>query len=139
MEIFKTYLLPAIAWLLVTGIPAIISIVLKVKQAKVATEALSVALTEQEKAEALAKVEAAKNAIATELKRLVAEAEVLFKPVDDVMKRQNSSAGTLKKGHVVTNLKAFCLEHGFAWDLAEMDEAIEAEVAYTKTVNGKSA
>ena len=140
MEILKTYILPAIAWLCVTGIPSILTIVKNVKERRTAVEALSTALTEQEKAEAEARLQAAKNAIAAETKRLVAEAEKTYKEIDAMMKRNNNStAGSLKKGYVVNALKAFCLEHGYTWNATEMDEAIEAEVAYTKTVNGKTA
>ena len=31
-----------------------------------------------------------------------------------------------------------CLEKGFAWNEAEMDKAIEDEVAFTKSVNAKT-
>lgn len=151
MEIFKDYLIRALIWVLSVGIPALITYWVKSRKVKSAVDALSTALSEQEKAnaeaalaaeqaalsEAQAQLEAAKNAITKELKRLVQEAEVMFKPMNEVMKRQNSSAGPLKKSHVVNSLKAFCLEHGYPWDAVEMDAAIEAEVEYTKTVNGK--
>ena len=91
------------------------------------------------KARTVAEKAQAANAIITETKRLVAEAEATYREIDAMMKRTNSSAGGLKKAYVVNALKAFCLENGYAWNAAEMDEAIESEVAYTKTVNAKNA
>ena len=90
-------------------------------------------------AKRLAEKAQAANAIITETKRLVAEAEATYKEIDAMMKKTNSSAGGLKKAYVVNALKAFCLENGYAWNATEMDEAIESEVAYTKTVNAKNA
>lgn len=141
MEIFMNYVLPALAWVLVTGIPSVLTIYLNVKKAKAAKAEVEAAKTEQERAEAEARAESAKNAIVAETKRLVAEAEATYKEIDAMMKRANpnSSAGGLKKGYVVNALKAFCLENGFAWNATEMDDAIEAEVKYTKTVNAKTA
>lgn len=101
----------------------------------------AIALLKSIKAKKNAKTEAekerAKNAIATELKRLVANAEVTFAPIDRLLKAQNQSAGSMKKRDVVANLKTFCLENGFSWDDETMDKAIEDEVAYTKAVNSK--
>lgn len=125
MEILKNYILPALVWILVTGIPATLTIIKNVK-------AYRTAKTEAERANA-------QNAIVAETKRLVAEAEVLYAETNAMLKRNNSSAGGLKKGYVVNALKAFCLEHGFPWSAAELDKAIEEEVAYTKTVNAKNA
>lgn len=101
----------------------------------------AIALWKSIKAKKNAKTEAekerAKNAIATELKRLVENAEVTFAPIDRLLKAQNQSAGSMKKRDVIANLKTFCLENGFAWDDEAMDKAIEDEVAYTKAVNSK--
>lgn len=125
MEILKNYILPALVWVLVTGIPATITIVKNIK-------AYRSAKTEAERANA-------QNAIVAETKRLVAEAEVLYAETNTMLKRNNSSAGGLKKGYVVNALKAFCLEHGYAWTAEGLDTAIEEEVAYTKTVNARNA
>lgn len=102
-----------------------------------------IALVKAIKAKHHAKTEAeaakAENAINAELKRLVANAEVSFTAIDGLLKAQHQSAGPMKKRDVITNLKTFCLENGYAWDEAAMDAAIEAEVAYTKVVNAKKA
>lgn len=84
-----------------------------------------------------AEKEKAQNAINAELKRLVANAEVTFAPIDLLLKAQGDSAGSMKKRDVIANLKTFCLENGFAWDDETMDKAVEDEVAYTKVVNAK--
>ena len=128
-----------VATLVTTVLPLVLKIVKSAKDYKAAKEAAESAKTEQERAEAEAKAEAAKNAIAVETKRLVAEAETTYKDIDYMLKRSNSSAGSLKKGYVVNAIKAFCLENGFPWDAVSIDKAIEDEVAYTKTVNGKTA
>ena len=122
MEMFKM-IVTVVATLLTSLVPSIIALVNLVKAKKAAqTEA------EQERA---------KNAIAAEIKRLVENAEVSFKSIDALLKQRNESAGPMKKRDVVIALKAFCLENGFAWDDAKMNEAIEAEVAFTKAVNAK--
>jgi hypothetical protein len=85
-----------------------------------------------------AKAAEAKNAIATEIKKLVANAEVTYEAWDKSLKASGSgTAGQMKKRDVTMGLKTFCLENGYTWNDAEMDEAIEAEVAYTKSVNAK--
>lgn len=85
-----------------------------------------------------AKAENAKNAISAEIKKLVANAEVTFDAWDKSLKASGTgTAGAMKKRDVIMALKTFCLEKGFAWNEAEMDEAIEAEVAYTKAVNAR--
>lgn len=85
-----------------------------------------------------AKAEEAKNAINAEIKKLVANAEVTFEAWDKSLKASGTgTAGNMKKRDVVMALKTFCLEKGFAWNEAEMDKAIEDEVAFTKSVNAK--
>ena len=85
-----------------------------------------------------AKAELAKNEITAEIKKLVANAEVTYEAWNKSLKASGAgTAGQMKKRDVITALKNFCLEKGYAWDETEMDEAIEAEVAFTKTVNAK--
>lgn len=122
MEAVRT-IITIVATLVTTLVPSIITILKAVKNAK--------------NAKTEAEVEKAKNAIATEIKRLVAIAEVSYAPIDKTLKAQNDSAGAMKKRYVVTDLKAFCLENGYPWNDAEMDAAIENEVAFTKVVNAK--
>lgn len=87
----------------------------------------------------IAKAEQAKNAINAEIKRLVACAEVTYEAWDKSLKAQGTgSAGGMKKSFVVTGLKTFCLDNKYAWNEAEMDKAIEDEVAFTKAVNAKA-
>ena len=86
-----------------------------------------------------AKAEKAKNAINAEIKRLVANAEVTYEAWDKSLKASGAgSAGNMKKDSVVTGLKTFCLENNYDWNAAEMDKAIEDEVAFTKAVNAKA-
>lgn len=85
-----------------------------------------------------AEAEKAKNAIASEIKKLVANAEVTYEAWDKSLKAAGTgTAGSMKKRDVVMALKTFCLENGFTWNETEMNKAIEDEVAYTKTVNAK--
>ena len=82
----------------------------------------------------------AKNAVSAEIKKLVANAEVTFDAWDKSLKASGTgTAGNMKKRDVVMALKTFCLEQGIAWNEAEMDKAIEAEVAFTKAVNAKES
>lgn len=99
--------------------------------------ALAKAIKAKKAAQTEAELERAKNAITAEIKRLVEEAEISFKSIDAMLKQRNESAGTMKKKSVVSDLKAFCLENGYAWDDAAMNEQIEAAVAFTKAVNAK--
>jgi hypothetical protein len=122
MEIVRT-LIAVVATLLTTIIPSAI--------------ALFKAIKAKRNAQTLAEQEKAKNAIVAEIKRLVENAEVSFKSIDAMLKQRGESAGSMKKRDVVIALKAFCLENGYAWDDAAMNEAIEAEVAFTKAVNSK--
>ena len=86
----------------------------------------------------LAKAETAKNEITAEIKKLVANAEVTFDAWDKSLKASGTgTAGSMKKRDVVMALKTFCLEKGYAWNEDAMNEAIEAEVAFTKAVNAK--
>ena len=85
-----------------------------------------------------AKAETAKNAINAEIKKLVANAEVAYDAWDKSLKATGAgTAGAMKKSFVMMAIKTFCLENGFAWNEEAIDKAIEAEVAYTKTVNAK--
>ena len=86
-----------------------------------------------------AKAEEAKNAINAEIKKLVANAEETYEAWDKSLKASGSgTAGNMKKSFVMMAIKTFCLENKFTWNEAEIDKAVEAEVAYTKTVNAKS-
>ena len=85
-----------------------------------------------------AKAEQAKNAITAEIKKLVAQAEVTYEAWDRTLKASGTgTAGDMKKSFVVMAIKTFCLENSYPWNEKEIDDAIEAEVAYTKTVNAK--
>lgn len=86
------------------------------------------------------KVAEAQNAINAEIKKLVENAEVTYEAWDKSLKTSGTgTAGNMKKRDVVMALKTYCLENGFAWNEAEMDRAIEAEVAFTKAVNAKES
>ena len=85
-----------------------------------------------------AKAEAAKNAINAEIKKLVANAEVTYEAWDKSLKASGTgTAGNMKKSFVMMAIKTFCLENKFTWNEDEISEAVEAEVAYTKSVNAK--
>lgn len=124
MEIVRT-ILAIVATLVTTLVPSIIALVNAIKEKKTA--------------QSVADSEHAQNAIYTEIKRLVENAEIAFAEIDKLMKANNiGTAGSMKKHNVVMELKAFCLEHGYAWDDAKMDAAIENEIAFSKTVNAKT-
>lgn len=97
------------------------------------------AIRARKEAQTEAEIAKADAAIMAQIKVLVQSAETAFKQIDGILKQQNSSAGLLKKREVMNSLKSFCLEKGYAWDEAKMDDAVEAEVKYTKTVNAKDA
>ena len=122
MEIVRT-IITIVATLITTLVPSAI--------------ALYKAIKAKQTAQTVAAAEQAQNAINTEIKRLVANAEVSFSAIDAMLKSQGGTAGAMKKRDVVIALKAFCLENGYAWDDTEMNRAIEDEVAFTKAVNAK--
>lgn len=93
---------------------------------------------EKDRATTTASSEQAQNAINAEVKKLVENAEVYWAEIDKLLKANKcGTAGSVKKRDVVQALRVFCLENGYAWNNAAMDELIEREVAFTNAVNAK--
>ena len=85
-----------------------------------------------------AEMHKAENAIKDEARKLVAGAEVGLANIDKLLKTANcGTAGALKKHDAKRDLKVFCLENGIPWDDEKMDEVIEKEIEFSKTVNAK--
>lgn len=109
---------------LATGIPTFI----KWNKARKATKT---AKTEAEKKQA--QIEMIEHA-----NTLIAEAEVAFKAVDDIMKGRNGSAGAMKKKSVLTDLQAYALSKGYQFDSEFWSTKIDEIVSFTKAVNSKA-
>lgn len=113
-----------VATLATTFVPSIIKIVLLNKAKRTA--------------QTIAEEEKATNAINAEARKLVAGAEVGLANIDKLLKNANcGTAGALKKHDAKRDLKVFCLENGIPWDDDKMDDVIEKEIEFSKTVNAK--
>lgn len=88
-----------------------------------------------------AKTEAEKEKAEKEMREyldeLIIQAEKSFVVLDKVMKAQNSSAGSMKKKSVFTDLQAFAISKGFDFDIDFWSKKIDEIVAFTKEVNSK--
>lgn len=107
----------------------------------VATTAIPfiVALIKAVKARKAAKTEAEKEKANSELrdlaKDLIAKAEAEYKEYNAFLKARGQSAGKEKKNSVMTDLKAYAIEKGYAFDADTWSETIDSLVEFTRAVN----
>ena len=113
----------ALAGIISTGVPLVISLVQAIKARKAA--------------ETAAEKEKANNDLFAVAQELVAGAEKAFASLDAVMKQQNASAGPMKKENVTARLQAYALSKGYEYDADYWSAKIDEIVAFTREVNAK--
>lgn len=100
-----------------------------------------VALVKAVKARKAAKTEAEKEKANADLrdlaKTLIAKAETEYKEYNAFLKARGQSAGATKKNSVMTDLKAYAIEKGYAFDAETWSATIDSLVEFTRTVNAK--
>lgn len=135
MEIFETILkfIP----LLLGAISAVAAFVAAWKAKKKAKEAEAQAKSEAEKAKAEADRAAAELAMEQAAKTFIADAETMYKTVDEVLKARGQSAGALKKETVLAKLRTYAIENGITLDVVAWTDKIDELVKFTKSVNAK--
>ena len=112
-----------IAGAIVSAVPFVITICRLCKKKKAAK-------TEAEK-------EAATNDLTDVVTKFIEQAEETYKEVNDILKRENKSAGSVKKDSVLTKLQAYALQKGYDFDLDEWSGKIDEIVEMTRKVNAK--
>ena len=100
-----------------------------------------IALADAIKKRKAAKTEAEKEQANSELralaKTLIAKVETEYKDYNAFLKSRGASAGSIKKNSVLTDLKAYALEKGYAFDAEEWSATIDTLVEFTRNVNAK--
>lgn len=66
---------------------------------------------------------------------MIVLAEKTFNGFDKVMKQQSSSAGSLKKQNVMSELQAYALSNGYEFDKGYWSAKVDELVSFTKEVN----
>lgn len=135
MEMLKTVL--AFIPVVLSATLAIISFVYAIKARRAAKKHLADATTAEEQAQADADLAAAELALETAAKSFIADAEVMYKSFDDVLKAKGQSAGTIKKETVLSKLRTYAIEKGITLDVDAWSAKIDELVAFTKKVNSK--
>ena len=116
-------IIAALAGIISTGVPLVVSLVKAIKARK--------------EAETAAEKEKANNDLLNVAQDLVATAEKAFASLDTVMKQQGASAGPMKKENVAAKLQAYALSKGYDYDAEYWSEKIDEIVAFTREVNAK--
>lgn len=116
-------------------IPLIVSLITNIKvKIKIKRELLT---TEDDAKKA--ELEAADAKAKLEMQRLgnelIENAEVLYKDVSALLKKEGKSAGIVKKDSVMSKLQAFALENNYVFDSEYWDKYINETVELTKSVN----
>lgn len=126
-----------VASAIAVAIPLIIALIANIKKKIKIGKQLANTIDEAEKA----KLEAANAAATTEMldvcDTLISKAEELYSDVSTLLKRENKSAGAVKKDSVMSKLQAYALEHGYNFDAEYWDKKIDEKVEMTKKVNAK--
>lgn len=82
-----------------------------------------------------AEAEKAYNDMFSAAQALIAEAEVAYAGIDGILKAQGSTAGSMKKNLVATQLEAYAINHGYDYNAEFWSEKIDEIVKFTHTVN----
>lgn len=77
--------------------------------------------------------EEAKSAILSEAMKLVGNTEKLYSSVNTLLKGQCQTAGSLKKDSVMSKLKSFAIDNGYAYDEEYADSVVESIVELMNT------
>lgn len=121
IETIVKIIIAVASFVLTTLVPLIISLVNANKKRKEAK-------TEAEKQSAI-------NDMADIAKKLIVEAENLYKDYNALMKSRNSTAGAVKKKTVMTELHAYAMEKGYKFDAEFWGNQVDELVALTRNVN----
>ena len=113
-------ILVGIAGALIVSVPALKKAIKDRKAAK----------TAEEKAKADLEIQ-------KQMQLLVSNAEQNYSSLDAAMKKLGESAGQFKKDKVLTDLRDFCDEMGYAFEKQKLSEDIDSFVRMTKEVNTK--
>lgn len=116
---------------------ALISFVYALKAKRTAKAHLESATTVEEQAKAEADLAAAELALEAAAKSFIADAEVMYKSFDEVLKTKGQSAGSLKKETVLSKLRTYAIEKGITLDVEAWSAKIDDLVKFTKQVNAK--
>ena len=122
---------------LITAIPAVVAWIKAAKAKKQAKAHAENANTEADKAKAEATIAAAELEMEQAAKIFIAEAEMTYKSVDDLLKTRGQSAGAIKKETVLAKLSAYAREKGVTIDADKWSAKIDELVKFTKQVNSK--
>lgn len=126
-----------VASAIAVAIPLIIALIANIKKKIKIGKQLANTIDEAEKA----KLEAANAAATIEMldvcDTLISKAEELYSDVSTLLKRENKSAGAVKKDSLMSKLQAYALEHGYNFDAEYWDKKIDEKVEMTKKVNAK--
>lgn len=111
----------AIGGALIVGIPTIICFISACKKYKKAMNA--------------ADKEAAMNDMIDQAMWFIENVEDAYRSVNDILKRDGSSAGALKQDSVISRLQQYAIEKGYTFDPEFWKTKINELVAFTKKVN----
>lgn len=131
------YIVIVVCSFLITAIPAVIAWIKAAKAKKQAKADAENATTEAEIAKANAAYAEAELQLEQAAKTFIAEAEITYKSLDDILKPRGQSAGAVKKETVLSKLRAFAIENGFTIDVDVWSAKIDEIVKFTKKVNSK--
>ena len=124
--------------LVLGALTAVATFILSWKARKKANQAVALAKTEAEKAQAEADLKAAELAMEQAAKTFISDAEIMYKTVDELLKARGQSAGSLKKETVLAKLRTYAIEKGYSLDVAVWSDKIDELVKFTKEVNAKN-
>lgn len=124
----------AIAFL-ITVVPLVIALVTTIKRKVMLRKQLHDATDNAEKAQLIALQAEATNEMNEICATFISNAEMLYKDVNALLKKEGKSAGTVKKDSVMSKLQAYALEKGYAFDVEYWSEKIDQIIALTREVN----
>lgn len=125
----------ALAAFLTAAIPLAIALIANIKRKIFIAKQLAVSKDETERAQLNASQAVATTEMNDICATLISNAEVLYKDVANLLKKEGKSAGAVKKDSVMSKLQAYALENGYTFDATYWNEKIDEIVALTKHVN----
>lgn len=99
--------------------------------------AIKNAIKKRRDAKTEAEKEAAKIDMLSQVNILITNAESTYKAVNDILKQQGNSAGSVKKDSVITKLQAYALQHSYDFDIDYWNQKIDEIVNLTRSVNAR--
>lgn len=125
----------AVSAFFAAAIPLAITLWMTIKKKIKLAKDLACTTDEAEKA----KLKAANSEATTDMLQvcnsLIADTEMLYADVANLLKREGKSAGIVKKDSVMSKLQAYALEHGYTFDAEYWNKKIDEIVELTRKVN----